>query len=56
MQLEHGSLFGWAGKGKAEEKKQTILEMLKDSVAEKLIMKYTRCTKRQIDEARSCLN
>ena len=42
--------------GEVEEKKQTILEMLKDGVAEKLIMKYTRCTKRQIDEARNCMN
>ena len=53
--IEEGKTMGRT-EGKTEEKKQTILEMLKDGVAEKLIMKYTRCTKRQIEEARSCLN
>ena len=53
--IEEGKAMGKT-EGKTEEKRQTILEMLKDGVAEKLIMKYTRCTKRQIEEARSCLN
>ena len=56
---EKGRIEGKAeGKieGKTEEKRQTILEMLKDGMAEKLIMKYTRCTKRQIEEARTYLN